>query len=368
MKLSCTQENLSHSLNLVNHITPKSHHLPILNNILLNAQNNQLEIKVTNLEIGITTHVRARVDQEGSFTVHGKLFSDAIGLLPHDKIELDVQGNQLRIHSGHAETKVQGLPSEDFPVLPTISLKTHSFKIKMGLLREAASRVVFATSQDESRPELSGVLWVFKNNILTLAATDSYRLAEKHVELSENIQGSDLQIIVPLRTTQEVLRVFEGIDELTIHYGENQLLCVSESTELISRIIDGKYPDYAQIIPSSPVVHVEIRKDEVIRALKLAGLFTRSGLNHVEIGFDTVGNCVNVVSETNQVGESALAIPAVYKGASMEPITFDWRYLLAGIEATGGDTVTMQLTSPQSPAIIKGSDASYLYLLMPIKK
>ncbi len=368
MKLSCTQENLNHSLSLVSHLTPKTHHLPILSNILLNADNNQLEIKVTNLEIGIKTLVRARVDQQGSFTVHGKLFSDLIALLEHDKVELETKDNQLLISSGKSINKLNGLPSEDFPVLPTITVRNSSFKVKMSILKEAVLQVVFATSQDESRPEISGVLWVFKKNELTLVATDSYRLAEKKVPLIENTSTEDLQLIVPLRTTQEVVRVFEGEDELVIHYGENQLLFMGETTELISRIIEGKYPDYAQIIPSSPSLEVTIQKDEAIRALKLAGLFTRSGLNHVDVIFNSKENVVNMVSSTTQVGESTLNIDGVFKGGDVDSITFDWRYLLSGIEAVQGQAITMYISSPQSPALLRGIDQAYLYLLMPIRK
>lgn len=368
MKLSCTQENLNNTLGFISHITPKSHHLPILNNILLIAKNNQLEIRSTNLEIGIKTVTRAKVDIEGNFTVNGKTFFDLISLLEQDKVELELSGNQLLIKSGKAESKINGLPPEDFPVLPVIANKTGVFKVKTALLKSAASQVLFASSQDESRPELSGILWWFKKDFLVLAATDSYRLAEKKIPITGDGSIKEDQIIVPLRTTQEVLRVFNDLSEIEVNTGENQIMFLSDDRELISRIIDGKYPDYGQIIPSSPNLKVLIKKEDIIRAIKLAGLFTRAGLNHIDIGFKKNAGVLEVLSAATQVGESRLTLPAQLEGDEIETITFDWRFLLSGIEAIEGQDVNILLSSPQSPAVVKGKDDLYLYLLMPIRK
>ncbi len=365
MKLSCTQENLATALSLVAPVATKGGTLPILSNILLTSQEGVLKISATNLEIGITALVRGKVAEEGSFTVSGRLFSDYVNLLSSEKVSLSVQGEYLHISAGSQQTKINGQTAEEFPVIPIID-KGDQYTLDARAFRDAASQVLFAVSPNDARPEISGIFMCFEGKQVTLVGTDSYRLAERKLELSSEAKEKRTTI-VPLRTAQELIRALgQAEGDLNIILSENQILFSVDDLELISRVISGTFPDYHQIIPTQTSTKVTLDKEPLIRAIKSASLFCRQGLNHVNFQFSS--DKILISASASQVGENTVEVPAKIEGRDVD-IVFDYRYVLDGLSAISGSEVEIALESNANPGVFmpNGRD-NYLYLVMPIKQ
>ena len=244
MKISCTQENLNQGLFVVSHIASKNTALPILNNILIQAKEGAIALSSTNLEIGVSCVIRGKVESEGEFTIQSRLLADYISLLPKERVDLKTDDNSqvLEVVCKNNSTKIKGQPAVDFPLIPQIDHK-NPYVLGSQDLRQAISQVIFAVSVSETRPEINGVLFNFNGDKLILAATDSYRLAEKTVNLNKKSSSVPQKIIIPTRTLQELQRILGSfkdpasiseIEEVEIYLAENQILFVLGNIELIS--------------------------------------------------------------------------------------------------------------------------------------
>jgi len=365
MKLSCTQENLADALSQVCPVATKGGTLPILSNILLSAEEGVLKISATNLEIGITALVRGKIETEGTFTVNGRLFFDYVNLLSSDTVSLSLEADHLQVRAGLQQTKIHGLAAEEFPVIPSIE-KDEQYVLDALEFREALSQVIFSVSVSDARPELSGVLMLFDEKIVTLVGTDSYRLAESHVEAAQEAKEKK-STIIPLRTVQELARILGSTEgNLEISVSDNQILFSAGDVELISRVIAGTFPDYEQIIPKKSETQVVLDKDPLIRAIKSASLFCRQGLNHVNFQFSS--DKILISSSASQVGENIVEVPAKIEGPDVD-IVFDYRYVLDGLSAIPSSEVLIKLEGNNSPGVFKPKEKDkYLYLVMPIKQ
>lgn len=368
MKITCTKENLNKSLELVSHIASKSTNLPILNNVLLRAKNGVLELISTDLEIGIKSQFRGKIEQEGDFTLPANLFSNYVGLLDKERITLLLKDKEIIIQTDDSTTKIKGQDVDEFPLLPEIK-KDKKILISVPELRRAISRVVFACAQDETRPEISGVFIKIENNMLILAATDSYRLAEARIKLSHSAPEG-LSVIVPTKTLQELLRVISlgQSDELEVYLNETQILFVYEETELISRIIEGQYPDYTQLIPKDFKTKSVVESKELIKTVKTASLFTKSGINDISFSFSPKEGNLVVEAINNQLGENVAKIKAKVEGQENK-IVFNYRYILDGLGAIDASQVELSVIDSTSPGLFKSvEDDGYLYIIMPIRQ
>jgi DNA polymerase-3 subunit beta len=265
MYIICLQENLKQALNITEKIIGRNLTLPILNNLLLFAENNKLKISSTNLEIGINSWVTGKIQKSGSITIPAKLIGDFINNLPNGKIELRVKNKQLEIKCKKFKAILKGLPADDFPIIPKIK-DNPLIKIKGSILKNGFSQVVEMAALSESRPEISGIYMRFDKNLIKLAATDSFRLAEKNIEINSNSKELKGQIvIIPQRTIQEVIRIL-GEEEMGvgITLSGNQILFNLGNTQIVSRLIEGQYPNYQQIIPNSFQTQVIINREELI--------------------------------------------------------------------------------------------------------
>ena len=375
MRFIGTQENLKRGLNIVGHITTKNINLPILNNILIKAEEGNIELVGTNLEIGITHKLRGKIEKDGQFTVDSKLITEYINLLSSgEKVKIEEKDNELKVESGNYKTKIKGESAKEFPLIPTIP-KANPFSCQADDLKKALNNVVFAVSNSENRIELTGVLFSFTKNKLNLAATDSYRLAEKEIEIKGEGQGEETKIIVPAKTIQELLRTlgsFEGVDnpeaeaEVKIYLSENQILFTVDSVELISRLINGHYPDYKQIIPAKSQTEVLAERGEVIRAVKAAALFSKTGINDITLQF--FKNKIKVSSFSGASGESEAELEAESHGPDNE-ITVNYRYLLDGLNNIESDRVKIGVVNSTTPCLLKAEkDNGYVYIIMPIRQ
>lgn len=369
MKFSCIQENLYKGLLIVNHIAERNATLPILNNILLEANESGLELSSTNLEIGIKCNVRGKTDEVGKTTVQAKLLTDYVNFLKKDKIDVELSGNILKVSCEGSCTNINTIPADDFPIIPEIEKKIR-FVVKSLELKKAIQQVGFAATLDELRPEISGVLFKFDSK-LTVVATDSYRLAEKEINLeSVTNNESEINVIVPVRTLQEVSRALGEIDggDVEVWLSDNQISFSVDGVELVSRLIEGKYPDYRQIIPSKFKTTVKIGTGELVKAIKTASLFCRAGINDVGLEFSVEDQEIIVSSANAQVGDSKTKIKAEISGESNK-VVLNFRYLVDGLNNLNSNEAQLEIVSNSSPAVLSPIDGdSYLYLIMPIKQ
>ncbi len=367
MKIICTQENLSRGLQMVSHIASKNISLPILNNVLLTAEKGMLKLATTNLEIGIVSQVRGKIEAEGSYTVQAKTFSDFINLLPKQNITMEVSGQDFKISCSKSKTIMKGAPASEFPIIPDVEA-AEKFEIKAKTLKDALSSVVFTVALDETRPEISGVYMDFNNEQLTLAATDSYRLAEKVVKL-EKPAVKNQQIIVPLRTIQELIRVLNEANEVAvISCNENQVLFSLGETRLTSRLIEGQYPDYKQIIPSEHRTRVIVNTSEFINTIKQASLFCKQGGNDITLKFDKKTGEIIVFATNAQIGESEVRQTADIVGEENN-IVLNYRFLLDGLQNISSEQCVLEMTSNVNPGLLRPEkNGNYIYIIMPIKQ
>jgi DNA polymerase-3 subunit beta len=382
MKISCTQENLNRGLLVSSHIASKNISLPILNNILFRAEGGVITLLATNLEIGIHCTVRGKIEEEGAITLPAKLFADYVGSLPNEKIDIELQDQTLEIKCKNFETRVRGAATAEFPLIPEVS-KEGGWSLDVAKFREAVNQVVFATSNTEIRPEISGILMHFdgQGGKVVVAATDSYRLAEKTLSLVGRENENTRDVIVPARTMQEVLRILsvfrdsedpEASNLVKIYLAENQIMFSLNGVDLVSRVIDGQYPDYKQIIPGSWQTRAAFNRNDLIRVVKTASLFAKPGIFDVTFGFkpgkEKVGE-LTLSSANSQFGENTVKLDAEIEGKENE-ITLNYRYLLDGLGAMESEEISLELTSGESPCLLrpKADGADYLYIVMPIKK
>jgi len=376
MKVISLQENLKRGLNIVGHVTSKNINLPILNNILIKADDGNIEFISTNLEIGITHQVRGKIEESGQFTVDAKLISEYVNLLSNgEKVKLEIKeaDNELKIECGNYKTRIKGESAKEFPLIPTVQ-RTGYYSCKSGELRKALNSVVFSVSNSENRLELTGVFFSFTENKLSLAATDSYRLAERELDIKASDMNGEQKIIIPAKTIQELLRVLNNLEggelredqELKFYLAENQILFTVDSVELISRLINGHYPDYKQIIPAKSQTEVIVDRTELIRAVKAAALFSKTGINDITILLAKEKMIVS--SFSGMSGESQIELEAEIKGGDNE-ITINYRYLLDGLNNIEGDVVRLGILNNTTPCVLRPEkENNYLYIVMPIRQ
>lgn len=378
MKLSCTRENLHQGLSITSHLMTKNVNLPILQNVLVKAEGGTIKFTATNLEIAVNCQVRGKVDEPGEYTIPSKLFFDYVSLLPNETVLLEVIDDDVDIACGAYKTKIKGLPSSEFPLIPNVQCN-RSYQIPVDDFKKALSQVLFSVTTNESRPELTGVYAKFSpgetESILTLASTDSYRLSEKSLPLVTKIEQED-EIILPARTLTEVNRILsvfkDSVDSpstITLQLSDNQAVFTYGSVELISRIIEGTYPDYRQIIPSQFQTEAILDREDFIKSVKTASLFSRSGLFDVTLEFDPEQNSLFVKAVDANRGKNTTTCQADVTGQN-NSVTVNFKYLLDGLNAIKSQQVLFQMIDASNPCLVTPKDSSdaYQYIVMPIRQ
>ena len=384
MKISCTQENLNHGLFIVSHLTTKSASLPILNNVLVQVKDKTITFSTTNLEMAISCVIRGKVEEDGDFTVQSRLLADYVSLLPKEQVDLtapnEVQEGRdqvLAVKCKNHSTKIKGQPAADFPLIPQIKRESF-YAVEPEEFRRAISQVIFAVATSETRPEINGVFFQFQNETLTMAATDSYRLAERSLALQGKSADNEQKVIVPVQTLQELLRILGSFKDpatmadlstIKIFIVENQILFTFGGVELVSRLVDGQYPDYRQIIPQRSNTKAILDAAEFVKAAKTTSLFARSGIYDVSVEFLPKQKEVVISSTNTQLGESIARLGGEMSGDDGK-VVLNYRYLLDGLQNSNADQVEVDLVDASNPCVIKpvGKDANYLYIIMPIKQ
>ena len=374
MKFSCTQENLNKTLQIISHIAGRNLSLPILSNILIKAAEKNIVLVATNLEIGVRALLRGKVEKEGEFTSQAKLLNDYVSLLPKERVDLEIENERLKINCGNYQTKINGQAASDFPLLPKVE-KKEPLVCAVEELKKGLQQTLFAVSTSETRPEISGVLFNCSKDKLILAATDSYRLAEKEITLKKSISFAS-QTIVPARTAQEVVRILslgasesdlsEEDGEVKIYFAENQILFEYGDVEMVSRIVEGQYPDYQQIIPREAKTKLKISREEFVKVAKAASLFTKTGINDVTL--EAQGKELVVSSASSQTGENMIKLEAEVEGGGNR-VVVNYRYLLDGLQSIASQDVYLEITDNNTPCSLAPLPSEkHLYIIMPIKQ
>lgn len=364
MELTVTQENLARALSSVGRVASAKAGLPILNNILLRTDGTRLLIAATNLEIAVTHYIGAKIVKPGSLTIPAKLAAEFVSNLPKGQIELKVQNDHLHINSGGYHSVINGVIADDFPELPTIDESAViRYNLKVDDFKQAVNQTIITASSDTTRPVLTGIYWHTHEHHLYLAATDGYRLSERQLMETKN----ELSAIVPASSLQEVLRTLtEDIEEVEMLFDDTQVRFRIGESEITSRLIDGKFPDYRQLIPAQSETSITTSKADLIRVTKIASLFAREAGGSITITASDEANTVSIQSIASQVGEATSEIEATVTAAGQ--VTLNSRYLSEALSVVDGETVEFRFSGKISPCVLTATEATnYKHIIMPLK-
>jgi DNA polymerase-3 subunit beta len=365
MEITVTQENLNRALSAVGRVASTKTQLPILSNILLRTDKNRLLVAATNLEIASTQYIGAKIIKPGAITIPARLMSEFISSLPKESIELKVVNDNLHIKCGNYTSTINGFIADEFPELPTINESSSiQYSLKIEDFKHAVSQTIINTSNDSTRPVLTGVYWNSFEGQLYLAATDGYRLSERLLVETK----SEVSAIIPTQTLTEVLRnINDESNEIDILFDETQVRFRINNAEIISRLIDGNFPNYRQLIPTSSETTVVLNKADFIRITKIAGLFARESGGSVTVTADKDKNTLSVQSIASQFGENKSDAEA--KVTSDGHITLNSRYLSEALSVIDGDEVEFSFSGKIAPCILKSTqpNTNYYHIIMPLK-
>ncbi len=372
MKLSILQENLAKGLSVVNRFIINKSQLPILNNILIKTDQGQLKLSATNLEIGINLWLGSKIEKEGEICVPAKVLTEYINSLPAEKINLAVNKNTLNINSSSYQADFITLSSSEFPIIPTLKKKPDLIFSNQDLAL-AISQVCFAAGQDEARPALTGILIKIKKDGLLLVATDGYRLSLKKIKEAkglDKLSEKQKELLIPSRALIEVGKIISDSDQeeelgLSITSENNQIIFSNKNLEVISRLIEGKFPDFERIIPSKNTTKITLDTESFFQAVRTAAIFARESANIIKLDFKD--NQVELSSNSPQVGENKIKLEVKMDGKGGQ-VAFNYRYLLEFLNSVKSDLITLEINTSLDPGVFKQvDDPSYLHIIMPIR-
>lgn len=365
MELTVTQENLARALGGVGRVASSKAGLPILGNILLRTDGTRLLVAATNLEIASVYHIGSKISTPGAITVPARLINEFIASLPSGNVDLKVADNKLSITSGRYSSVINGIVADEFPELPTIDEEASLlYRLSSADFKQAVTQTIITAGSDTTRPVLTGAYWQIADGNIYMAATDGYRLAEKKVLPAEG----ELSAIIPASTLQEVLRTLsEDIEEIEMLFDETQVRFRMNGIEVTSRLIDGKYPDYRQLIPASSESVVTINTAEFTRISKIAGLFARASGGSITITADSEKQTISIHSIASELGENTSTAEAKVEGDGQ--ITLNSRYLSDALSVIGSDMVEFRFSGKLAPCVLtpKEKASDYTHIIMPLK-
>lgn len=369
MKLSVMQENLARGLSVVSRAVSSRSTLPVLANVLLKTEDAGLKLTATNLEIGITYWVPGKIDQDGATTVPAKLLTDLVNSLPSgDRVDLEVAaGELLHVKAGRFQSHLKGIDADEFPAIGTGGDRPTT-RIAQNVLRRALAETTFAAASDEARPILTGVLAKFEGSELTLAAADNYRIAVKTVPILDAVP--DTSVVIPARALIELVRVLADVDDpvdVVIASARNQVLFHLDGVDLVSRLIDGQFPNYQQVMPQTHATRAVIDREELLRAVRPAALIAHESANIVKLQIGDDSEAGITVSANADVGDHVGQVEASVEGDGTT-IAFNARYLADVLTNVTAEQFALELNGPLSPGVFKPiGDDRYVHVVMPVR-
>lgn len=374
MKISCLQENLAKGLGIVGRAVASRSTLPVLSNVMLATDNGRLKISATNLEIGINCWVGAKVEEEGAITAPARLLTDFVNSLPPERIDLElaVRTQTIHLRCARFEANIKGIDAQEFPVVPTADDSDHFIRLEADTLRRMIGQVVLAAATDESRPILTGVLAVFEGDRLTMAAADGYRLSVQSIPLDKAVEEKT-EIIIPARALAELARISadqEDPVDVAITPARNQVLCHLHDVDLVSQLIEGRFPDYQQIIPSSHSNRAVLDVASFLKATRVSHLFARDSANIVRLevtpGEELVPGRVTLAATSTELGDNVGQLDATIEGEPLE-MAFNAKYLIDVLSVLDAAQVALETSSASSPGVLRiVGDDSFIHVIMPM--
>jgi DNA polymerase-3 subunit beta len=362
MKFSATKEKLLEGLQQVQNVVSTRTTLPILSNVLLQAKGSEVHLTTTDLDVGVRGAFEASVEKDGATTLPARRLFTIIRELPSSEVSIEVDAkNAASIRSGQSFFKILGLPEEEFPPLPKFE-NAKSVTIPQKTLRDGLKKTSYAISTDETRYVLNGLLFSFKENKLTLVATDGRRLAMVDIEL-EFPRSHETDIIVPTKAVTELGRLLTDDGEVKVSVGSGQIAFELNNTLLVSKLIEGNYPNYKQVIPTETKERVTLERETFLNSLRRVSLLASDKSNSIKLNFSK--NNIEITANTPEVGEAKEALPVAYKGRDFS-IAFNPEFLMAPLRALAEDEVFLDLIDEMSPGVLKIS-TPFLYVLMPMR-
>ncbi len=362
------QENLARGLSVVSRAV-SNRSLPVLTNVLLKTEDGGLKLTATNLEIGITYWVSGKIETEGATSVPARLLTDLVNSLPGgEPIILELgEGETLHIRAGRFESNIKGIPADDFPTVQTAGERPVT-RIEQKVLRQALDETAFAAASDEARPILTGVLARFEGDQLTLAAADNYRIAVKRVTVLDPVE--EMSVVIPARALHELARILTDTDDpvsIVLAHSRNQLLFHVEGVDLVTRLIDGQYPNYQSVLPASHATRAVLDREELLRAVRPAALIAHESANIVKLGVGLDGDPGITVSANAEVGDHVGHVEAAVEGDGTT-IAFNARFLADVLTNVDADQFALELNGPLSPGVFKPvGDDRYVHVVMPLR-
>jgi DNA polymerase III subunit beta len=369
VKLSVMQENLARGLSVVSRAVSNRSTLPVLANVLLKTEDAGLKLTATNLEIGITYWVPGKIEADGSTTVPAKLLTDLVNSLPSgDRVDLALQpGDTLHLKCGRFETHIKGIDADEFPAIGAAGERPTT-RVAQNVLRRALAETAFAAASDEARPILTGVLARFEGDQLTLAAADNYRIAVKTISILDAVP--ETSVVIPARALNELARILADVDdpvEIVLAAGKNQILFHVDGIDLVSRLIDGQFPNYQQVVPTSHTTRAVLDREELLRAVRPAALIAHESANIVKLQVSADGEPGITVSANAEVGDHVGQVEAAVEGDGTT-IAFNARYLADVLTNVAADQFALELNGPLSPGVFKPlGDDQYIHVVMPVR-
>lgn len=371
MKFQILQENLSKAIDVASRFASVRAQLPVLGNILISARKTKILVSSTNLEVSVSTQVGAKVEAEGEISIPSKVINELVGNLPKETITLESEKEQLKVSTQNFSSTVLGMNSADFPKVPDSVGREKAVSFPGQDLINALSQVIFASSIDETRPILTGVLFIWGKGNLSLVATDGFRLSQKKISFKG---GEDLpKIVLPKMILGELMRSGSTEDEILfdLRQKEKQAVFGIGDTVLASRLLEGEYPDFEKILPKFSTIKILLDKEEFQRAVKLASIFARESANIVKI--KALKDSLKVSAESGSSGSQEAKVEAKIESHGGEPaepfeISFNYRFLEDFLHSVKGEEVQMEFSGANSPGVFTDTkDSSYLHLVMPVR-
>lgn len=363
MKFSITKDHFLEGLQQVQHVVSTRTTLPILSNVLLEARDGQLKLTTTDLDVGVTGQVEAKVDKPGATTLPARRLATIIRELPAEEISVEIDAkNTASIRSGPSFFKILGLSDTEFPPLPTFE-NAREFKIDQKALKEGLKMTSYAISTDETRYVLNGIFCSFKDNALTLVATDGRRLALYTCEELDFPESQEIDVIVPTKAVNELQRLLSDEGELRISVSDSQIAFQLNQNLLVSKLIEGNYPNYRQVIPDETKERITLERETFLSTVNRIGLLANDKTNSIKFTF--CEDRIELAANSPEIGEAEESIPVIYKGKEFA-IAFNPDFLMAPLRNLDSDEVYLDLIDEMSPGVIK-TNSSFLYVLMPMR-
>jgi DNA polymerase-3 subunit beta len=378
MKVSCNQESLAKQLAIVGRLVSSKPGLPILANVLLETEDSKLKMTATDLETGVHTWIGADVKEEGQITIPARTFSEFINSLPADKVDIGLEKQNVNVNTTNNSAQFNTLPSDDFPDVPRAEKGKLIMEIDPRELEDAVNKVAFAAATDDSRPVLTGIKIEAEKNDLTMVAVDGFRLSRKLIELEKSVEDK-IDLLVPAKAMQELARVIadlsneeekESSEQVEVYMleGKNQVIFRFGEVDLVSRLIDGKFPEYKQIIPTGYQTTTKMDRAAFQNAVRIVNIFARNVIgNKAIVDFNGEENEVTVSASLAEIGENESSFEVDVEGEGLS-IGFSSKFLTDMISSIDGDVIIFEGSNPTAPGVFKSAeDESFLHIIMPMR-